>query len=95
MLLLEVRSSWSLSDPPPHHPLGAFDDLSRRIHLAGATLSKLSGILCNVIASLLEDLLQLEESPSGEEGLRLNTIHSDVGMYGFKYTLSHVNMIDL
>lgn len=75
----------SFGPPPP--------DLSRRIHLA--TLSKLSGILCNVIASLSEDLLQLEESASGEEGLRLNTIHSDVGMYGFKYTLSHVNMIDL
>lgn len=92
MLLLEVRSSLSLSTPPP---FGAFDELSRRIHLAGTTLSKLSGVLFNVIASLLEDLLQLEESPSGEEGLRLNTIYSDVVMYGFKYTLSHVNIIDL
>lgn len=82
------------SNLPP--PLGAFDDLIRRIPLAGATLSKpLFGILFNIIASLLEDLLQLEESPSGKEGLRLNTVHSDVGMYGFKYTLSHVNMIDL
>lgn len=47
----------------------------RRIHLVGATLSKVFGILCNV-ASFSEDPLQLVESLSGEEGLRLDTINS-------------------